>query len=279
MSTVGSIDTNHIPPVKTMKNLFVLFGLSTLLFQLFPIETISAQILSPVKQIALADNSESDYYKSGNSKYHLGDFKGAIADYDRAIKLEPSYYAYQMRAGAKSDLGDKKGAIADYDMAISLLPENATCYYERAQNKLDLGDKQGAVSDWRRAYKLYSASYNVTWANITLTKINQVAPSTQTPPSPPPSQQTPDPKKARAVLDKVHELIKDYNNKIAWGKQYASGVRQCNAVYQVLFSQETDIINLVNHNMYLFPSGSEEHTQLMNEKRLMGNKYEACNGN
>jgi len=63
------------------------------------------------------------YFNRGYAKYLCSDFKGAIADYNKAIKLEPKFaIAYANRGTAKEYLGDIKGALADYEKAIQLDP-------------------------------------------------------------------------------------------------------------------------------------------------------------
>ena len=77
-------------------------------------------------------------------KSDLGDKKGAIADYNEAIRINPDFTeAYTNRGVAKSDLGDKKGAIADYNETIRINPNFAIAYYNIAcayslQNNLEL---------------------------------------------------------------------------------------------------------------------------------------------
>ena len=71
---------------------------------------------------ALATN----FYNSGVEKYEKGDYQGAIADYDKAIEINPQYAdAYINRGIAKYDLKDYQGAIADYDKAIEINPQYA----------------------------------------------------------------------------------------------------------------------------------------------------------
>ena len=63
------------------------------------------------------------YYNRGNSKINLQDYRGAIADYSKAIELNPNYNnAYHNRGGAKGNLQDYRGAIADLSKAIELNP-------------------------------------------------------------------------------------------------------------------------------------------------------------
>ena len=54
----------------------------------------------------------------GMARIKLGDNRGAIADYNEAVRINPNYdKAYYNRGNAHSDLGDWQGAIGDYDRA------------------------------------------------------------------------------------------------------------------------------------------------------------------
>ena len=67
---------------------------------------------------AISQTAE-DYNNRGSAKGNLQDYKGAIADYTKAIELNPNYaYAYYNRGLAKVNLKDYKGAIADFNKAI-----------------------------------------------------------------------------------------------------------------------------------------------------------------
>ena len=49
--------------------------------------------------------------------------KDALADYDKALKYDPSdAYSWNNRGMAKKRLGDKKGAVADFRKALELQP-------------------------------------------------------------------------------------------------------------------------------------------------------------
>ncbi|MCF8382035.1 MAG: hypothetical protein K9G39_00340 [Chlorobium sp.] len=67
-----------------------------------------------------------DYYWSGKEKYHSGDFRGAIEDYDKASALAPgTAKIFGSRAAAKRKIGDKEGAIADARTAARLGDKDA----------------------------------------------------------------------------------------------------------------------------------------------------------
>ena len=112
---------------------------------------------TPAKPLAEGNRSISaeTYLTWGNTKYDLGDYKGAIADYDSAIRLKPDdATAYNNRGIAKDDLGQYFAAIADYDTAIRLKPDHATAYYNRGIAKDDLGQYFAAIADYDTAIRL-----------------------------------------------------------------------------------------------------------------------------
>ena len=97
------------------------------------------------------------YVNRGLTKLDLGDRRGAILDYDKAIELDPNYAkAYGCRGQAKSDMGDKRDAILDYDKAIELDPNDVVAYGFRGAIRSALGDKQGAILDYDKAIELGS---------------------------------------------------------------------------------------------------------------------------
>ena len=69
--------------------------------------------------------ADDPFIKSGKAKFIQGDYSGAIADYDRAIELNPDYVeAYNNRGCLLSpSWSDYEGAIANCDRAIELNPD------------------------------------------------------------------------------------------------------------------------------------------------------------
>ena len=132
---------------------------------------------------------DAEYYlRKGSEALQRDDVEGAVADYNRAIELKPSFVeahyslgivnlvlrrhsdaiancneaiklkpdfaeAYFYRGIVKVDLGDFNGAIEDYNEAIKLKPDFAEAYHNRGMVKTDLSDHSGAIEDYNEAIK------------------------------------------------------------------------------------------------------------------------------
>ena len=69
------------------------------------------------------------YNGQGSAKHYLKDYAGSLADYNKAIELDPECAeAYNNRGLAKKDLKDYSGAMADYNKAIELFPQYTRVY-------------------------------------------------------------------------------------------------------------------------------------------------------
>ena len=108
--------------------------------------------------IALPPDSSIEamaYTYRGIAKDEMGDYEGAIADYDRAIEINPQYArAYSNRGITKDNMGGHKGAIADYDRAIEINPQYAGAYNNRGTAKDNMGDHTDAIADYDRAIEI-----------------------------------------------------------------------------------------------------------------------------
>ena len=110
-----------------------------------------------VKPFSQASQSISadTYFIRGYEKAELGDYRGAIADFDTAIRLKPDYAnPYYNRGNAKRELGQHFAAIADYDTAIRLKPDDALAYLNRGVAKVQLGQHFAAIADFDTAIRL-----------------------------------------------------------------------------------------------------------------------------
>ena len=129
---------------------------------------IEGQSLRPLNRTILSNYSESrrrnwiaqastaeDWFKEGLKKQTKGDYRGAIADYDQAIALDPEHaVAYSNRGAIYYALGQYPQAIADYDQAIALNPEYAVAYSNRGAIYYTLGQYPQAIADYDQAIAL-----------------------------------------------------------------------------------------------------------------------------
>ena len=102
------------------------------------------------------ESSDRRWMRSGSLKLRNGDYDGAIADFSRAISLEPSNSGYYLiRANAKERKRDYAGATADYTRAIEFAREDKdVIYIVRAEAREQTGDLDGAIADFTRAIEI-----------------------------------------------------------------------------------------------------------------------------
>lgn len=97
-----------------------------------------------------------DHFSNWIKRSDKGDSKGAIAEYTKAIELDPDHYlAYFNRAIEKKKLGNHSGAIRDFSKSISIKP-HYNAYYGRAKSKEAMNDHQGAIMDFTKAIEFNS---------------------------------------------------------------------------------------------------------------------------
>ena len=107
------------------------------------------------RAMELNPKDDAPYYNRAQAKWLKKDAAGAIADYTRAIELgSQNPAAYNNRGNARAENNDRDGAIADYTRAIELKPDYARAYYNRAVAKQAKGDVTGAKADFKTAEKL-----------------------------------------------------------------------------------------------------------------------------
>ena len=95
------------------------------------------------------------YSMRGNAKRNLGDFDGAISDQNKALDFDPLYAdGYFNRGSAKYKMGDFAGAIEDYTQVIKINPKDSDAFFNRANVKKEIGDMRGACEDWKKGAEL-----------------------------------------------------------------------------------------------------------------------------
>jgi tetratricopeptide (TPR) repeat protein len=92
------------------------------------------------------------FFNAGGYKFISGDNTGALADFNKAIQIDPNYVkAYSNRGLVKDALKDEAGAIADYNKAIELDPKYQFAYYNRANAEVNLKKYTNAIADYNEA--------------------------------------------------------------------------------------------------------------------------------
>ena len=88
-------------------------------------------------------------------KSKIKDYSGAIADYSKAIKLNPDdFQAYAGRGEARLEVRDFRGAIEDFSKVTGFFPHNPLAYIKRGQAKSIINDHAGAIDDYSKVIKL-----------------------------------------------------------------------------------------------------------------------------
>jgi tetratricopeptide (TPR) repeat protein len=129
---------------------------------------LDGAIADYTKAIEIDPHDADIYYNRGVAERAKGDFGQAIADYSKAIKINPCHaYAYNNRGIAQTANGDLEAAIADYSKALEIDPSLANVYNNRAKARQDNGDLEGASADYTKAIELnpqYARAYsNFAW--------------------------------------------------------------------------------------------------------------------
>jgi Tfp pilus assembly protein PilF len=79
-----------------------------------------------------------------------GDHDRAMADFNKAIEINPKYYyAYIFRGDALKARGQHDKAVADFTKAIAIDPNNAVAYSNRAASYALTGSNSLAIADYK----------------------------------------------------------------------------------------------------------------------------------
>jgi tetratricopeptide (TPR) repeat protein/protein involved in polysaccharide export with SLBB domain len=104
----------------------------------------------------------ADYYGRGNARLEKHQFDKALADYDEAIRLNPTFreafsargLVYLTKGDADRTVDHYKNAIADYTEAIRLGLKDSSVYGNRGVAFIRTGDLQRAIADLTDAIRL-----------------------------------------------------------------------------------------------------------------------------
>jgi len=156
--------------MKPLQRTLSLLSLATVLLTQVPASFAQKPLMRPSTPVEtyLAQTSVADVVKQGVTKGREGDYEGAIADFTRAIKLDPKNadayfyrgFAYRFLAEGRAAsertaaMDDLKQAIVNFDQTVKIDPSYIRAYFERGLSQDDLGKKQEAISDYTQTLAL-----------------------------------------------------------------------------------------------------------------------------
>lgn len=116
---------------------------------------LDGAIADYTKAIELDPKLAIAYFDRGAVRQHKDDLEGAIADYSEAIELSPNLAdAYLYRGILLSDKGSLDSAFVDFNKVIELNPRSAPAYNHRGVARTRKGDLDGAIADYNKALAL-----------------------------------------------------------------------------------------------------------------------------
>jgi tetratricopeptide (TPR) repeat protein len=115
------------------------------------------QAIADYDEAIRLDPSDAEVFNSrGVAHHHKGDYDQAIADYSEAIRLDPKNAMALRNRGLvyHDDKGDLDRAIRDFDQAIRINPKYETAFIARGSAYSDKGDYDRALRDINTAIRL-----------------------------------------------------------------------------------------------------------------------------
>jgi tetratricopeptide (TPR) repeat protein len=110
-----------------------------------------------------------EFVVDGFSKYKRGNYKGAIEDYDQAIRLNPNYIlAYNFRSAAHAATDNFEAAIQDCNAAIELKPNGPSAYSNLGDIYFAIAQYDKALTNFQRANTI-KPNYAPIMAGIAIT--------------------------------------------------------------------------------------------------------------
>ena len=116
------------------------------------------------KGVSAARNRGMAYYGRGLGHAQKREYDTAIANFDAAIRLAPSYTpAFLNRGTSYINKGEYDRAIADFDQALKIDPDNALGYYFRGWAYSSKGNLDRAIEEYSEAIRLEPGAYLYSW--------------------------------------------------------------------------------------------------------------------
>ena len=108
------------------------------------------------KAIHLSVRNSGLYINRALSRYHQNNLRGAMADYDLALDMDPNnFIGHYNRGLLRAQVGDDNRAIEDFDFVIEMEPDNMMAIFNRGLLLDQTGDLRGAIKDYSTVLEEY----------------------------------------------------------------------------------------------------------------------------
>ena len=108
------------------------------------------------KSIHLLPKHPGNYINRAMARYNQNNLRGAMADYDTALALDPNnFLGHYNRGLLRAQVGDDNRGIEDFDFVLKLEPDNLMALFNRALLLEQTGNLRGAVRDYSKVIEEY----------------------------------------------------------------------------------------------------------------------------
>ncbi|WP_343277562.1 tetratricopeptide repeat protein, partial [Kamptonema sp. UHCC 0994] len=118
-------------------------------------EKLTAKAQRTQREMEMLNQEADAWFDRAKEQDERGDFEGAIASYDKAIKFKPDdHKVWNNRGLALFNLGQFEEAIASYDKAIEFKPDDHEAWNNRGLALDDLGRIEEAIASYDKAIEI-----------------------------------------------------------------------------------------------------------------------------
>lgn len=155
----GEEETKKLPQLESSVELaaedYLVRALARLKLNLKQIDLAIDELTKVIHLTPDVDLLISAYFRRGFIRSRKKDFKGAIRDYNHALKLNPNGAdVYLNRGFIFLQIGKFKKAIKDYNRALELNPDFVEAYFYRGLVRFQQKELNAAIKDYNQALKL-----------------------------------------------------------------------------------------------------------------------------